>query len=279
MRGRRVLRGWRAVRLGAALLPLILAACSQGFSVPSGQSDIERTWSQAVVVLPPAASGQDPRVGRLSSREIRRATQIFANGPGAPTAVYLHGCTGIGNYAFFDTLARAGYAVIAPDSFARSYRPLQCEPETKTGGNNLFVYDFRLAELTFALERMGDLDWIDFDNLFLIGTSEGAVATALFRAEVFNARVIAQWTCQGAPLVRGIDAPAGTPILSIVGVDDPYYDAANTPEQQGHCGAFMAGRPQSRSFILPEGAGHNIYDDPRAVGEIIAFMGEHLRRR
>ena len=79
--------------------------------------------------------------------------------------------------------------------------------------------------------------------------------------------------------MRGIDAPAGTPILAIVGADDPYYDRANTPEQQGHCGAFLAGRQQSRSFILPEGAGHNIYDDPRAVGEIIAFLGENLMRR
>lgn len=197
MTGRNNSSKWRVVRLGAALFALVLAACAQGFSVPSGQSDIEKTWSQAVVVLPATASGQEPRVGRMASRDIRRATRIFANGPGAPTVLYLHGCTGIGNYAFFDTLARAGYAVVAPDSFGRSYRPLQCDPETKTGGNNLFVYDFRLAEVTFALERMGDLDWIDFDNLFLVGTSEGAVAAALFRAEVFNARVIAQWTCQG----------------------------------------------------------------------------------
>ena len=269
----------RAGRLVLALLPFLLAACTEGLSVPGGQSDIEKTWSQAVVVMPATASGEEPHVGRLADRDIKRSTRILAGGPGAPTALYLHGCTGIGNYAFFDALARAGYAVIAPDSFARSYRPLQCDPETKTGGNNLFVYDFRLTEVTFALERMGELDWIDFDNLFLVGTSEGGVAVALFRAEVFNARVIAQWTCQGAPLVRGIDAPANTPILAIVGADDPYYAADKTSEQRGHCGAFMAGRPDSRSFVLPEGAGHNIYDDPRAVGEIIAFMGEHLKRR
>ncbi|MFP6759088.1 MAG: hypothetical protein VCC99_12865 [Alphaproteobacteria bacterium] len=267
------------MRFVLSVLPFLLGACAQGFTVPGGQSDIERTWSQAVVVLPPSASGQEPPVGRLSSRHIRRATRIFANGPGAPVALYLHGCTGIGNYMFFDTLARAGYAVIAPDSFARSYRPLQCDPETTTGGKNLFVYDFRLAELTFALEQIGKLDWVDFDNLFLVGTSEGAVAAALFRAKVFNARVLAQWTCQGAPLVRGIDAPPATPILAIVGADDPYYASANTSQQQGDCGTFIAGRPGSRSLVLPEGAGHNIYDDPRAVGEIIGFMGEHLRRR
>jgi len=269
----------RGLRLMLALLPFLLAACAQGFAATGGQSDIEKTWSRAFVVLPPAASGQEPRTGRLTSREIRRATRIFAGGPGAPVALYLHGCTGIGNYAFFDTLARAGYAVIAPDSFARSYRPLQCDPETTTGGKNLFVYDFRLAELTFALERIGDLAWIDFDNLFLVGTSEGAVAAALFRADVFNARVLAQWTCQGAPLVRGIDAPSATPILAIVGADDPYYAAANTPQQQGDCSAFMAGRPTSSSLVLPEGGGHNIYDDSRAVGAIIAFLGKHLKRR
>ena len=268
-----------AARLLLGVLPILLAACAQGFTVPGGQSDIDKTWAQAVVVLPPSGSGQEPTVGRLSSRDIRRATRVFASGPGAPVALYLHGCTGIGNYTFFDTLARAGYAVIAPDSFARRFRPLQCDPETTTGGKNLFVYDFRLAELTFALERMGELDWIDFDNVFLVGTSEGAVAAALFRAEVFNARVLTQWTCQGAPLVRGIDAPPATPILAIVGADDPYYAAANTPQQQGDCGVFMADRPESRSFVLPEGAGHNIYDDPRAVGEIIVFMGEHLKRR
>lgn len=259
----------------AAVLVLVLpllGACAE----VSGEPDIVRTWTQALVVLPSAGDGE-PLMARRSARELARAVNRLPRGTTYPTVVFLHGCTGIGNLEFLRDLGRHGFAVVAPDSFARRYRPLQCDPDTQRGGRNLFVYDFRSAELTYALERIHQLAWVDLENLFLIGASEGGVTAALFRAKVFNARVIVQWTCTGAPLVEGLDAPRDTPILAIVREDDPYYAPTNTPGQQGHCGLYMEGRIAGRSLILPAASGpaaHDVLVDPEAMDAIVAFLNE-----
>jgi dienelactone hydrolase len=275
----RLVRGRSAVRIGFLVLMLGVAACASGG--PTGGADLQRTWRKALLVLPQAASADAPATFRQSSSAVSRHLRKFPRGTRFPTVVFLHGCTGIGNLPFLEDLARQGYAVVAPDSFARRYRPLQCDPKTSRGGSNLFVYDFRSAELTNALERLPSLPWVDLDNLFLIGASEGAVTAALFRGDVFNARVIAQWTCTGAPLVAGIAAPRRTPILAIVRENDPYYAAANTAGQQGHCGLYMTDRANSESVVVRSGAGdtaHDVLSDADLVAAIIEFLGERVRR-
>jgi len=264
---------FRMVRHVALLGALALASCASG--LPSGDADIVRTWQQALIVLPPADPGAAPLMVRNSSSAHERHMRRLPPRTRYPTVVFMHGCTGIGNIAFLEELGRLGFAVIAPDSFARRFRPLQCEPGTQRGGRNLFVYDFRSAELTYALGRLPELPWVDLDDLFLIGASEGGVTAALFRADVFNARVIVQWTCTGAPLVAGIDAPLRTPILAIVRENDPFYAPANTPGQQGHCGLYMPDRPGSQSLVVGAAQGeaaHDVLSDAGAAAAVIAFL-------
>jgi dienelactone hydrolase len=272
---RRPRRRAGTARVGLMLLAFGAAGCASGAS--SGGADVQRTWSEALLVLPQSEGANAPVSLRQSSSAVARHLRKFPRGTQFPTVVFMHGCTGIGNLPFLEDLARQRYAVVAPDSFARRYRPLQCDPKTSRGGRNLFVYDFRSAELTYALERLPDLPWVDLDNLFLIGASEGAVTAALFRGDVFNARVIAQWTCTGAPLVAGIGAPRRTPVLAIVREDDPYYTAANTPGQQGHCGLYLTDRTNSQSLVVRAGAGdtvHDVLSDSGAVAAILEFLDD-----
>lgn len=261
-------------RWAAVLLPLVLAACAE--VVLRGGSDLERTWSRAVVVVPPE---DDQALLYTTMDDAALDRRLAARAPSRrwPVVLYLHGCTGIGNRAFLAALASAGFAVIAPDSMARKFRPLQCNPRDKTGGFNLYVYEFRLSEIAYALDRMRALDWVDRRNLFLIGTSEGGVATALYRGAEFQGRVIAQWTCNGAPIVRGIAAPPGEPILAMVRADDPWYDPARTQGQRGHCGEFMGARPGSDSIVLARKAGHNVFEDPANVRTILSFLERNRR--
>ena len=157
---------------------------------------------------------------------------------------------------------------------------MQCNPKTKKGGKNLFIYDFRSAELTYALEKISEIPWVDYDNLFLFGASEGAVTAALFRGNVFNGRVIAQWTCTGAPLIEGIDAPKNEPILAIVKERDPWYASDNTISQDGNCGSFMQDRLNSKSIILKNATGedpHNVFAGDESLFEIKKFIRQNLR--
>jgi dienelactone hydrolase len=246
------------------LLPFLAALVGCGLSLEGG-ADLERTFDRAMVATPATRAG-DVRIGTPSDLDGLAATRRYA------VVLYLHGCTGIGNYTFMRALAGAGYVVVAPDSMARRFRPLQCDPRTNTGGHNLFVYDFRTAEITYALQRLSAYPWVDWANLFLVGTSEGGVAAALYRGDEFRARVITQWTCVGAPLVAGIEAPPETPILAIVRGQDPWYDPARTKGQRGDCGLFMAGRPGSRSIVLEGGASHDVFKSSDVVREILRFL-------
>lgn len=259
--------------LAAGFMTLLLSACASGPS--DTRPDIQRTWDSATVVLPGPA-GSPPLVTTMASPAMTRRVAAFGKNEKFPVVVYLHGCTGPGNQEFLGYLGAAGFAVIAPDSMARRYRPLQCDPVARVGGYNLFVYTFREAELLYVLQRMEGLPWVDRDNLFLIGSSEGGVTAALYRGADFNARVIAQWTCTGAPLVHGVGAPPETPILAIIRAGDPWYDARHAVGQQGHCGLYMKDRPNSLSLVLGNAPGHSVFDDPVSTRQIIDFLRRYL---
>lgn len=225
-------------------------------------SEIARTFERSLVYLPGSA-----RRGRLDDPAIR---EVVENGGPQPVVLFLHGCTGLGPVKTLPALARDGFLVIAPDSFARRYRPLQCDASSRSGGFNLFVYDFRQTELGYALHRLRAAPWADKRRLYLIGSSEGGVTAALYRGSELRARVITQWTCQGKPRIRGIDAPPGEPILAVVAQSDSWY--ANGPSQ-GHCGQFLAGRLYSDSRIVG-GVDHGrTLDSPGVVESIRGFLG------
>ena len=110
-----------------------------------------------------------------------------------------------------------------------------------------------------------------------MGVSEGAVAAALYGGEEFRARVLFQWTCQGAPLVRGLAAPLNEPILAIVNRGDPWYDEAHTVGQSGHCGSFFGPRANSESIVLDRPGIHDVLELDKIRYKIQMFMLDLLQ--
>jgi len=251
-------------RLILSLAPFFLSACAMG---SAGLGDVERTFHGAYVAFPGEVKA------RVKTREQMTAGPIGGN-KSYPVVLYLHGCTGLGKVerAFGAKLAEEGYVFIAPDSMARRYRPLQCDPKTQTGGFNRFVFDFRMAEVSYALDALAQYSWINRDQLFLMGGSEGGVAAALYRGDEFSGRIIFQWTCHGAPLVRGLGAPEDEPVLAIVNEGDPWYDEKNTANQSGHCGEFLQERKSSTSVLMSLGAVHNVLSEKRTEMLIKNFL-------
>lgn len=245
---------------------LTAAACQTPPGDMSGKPDIELTWEFARVML--------PSNGRIVSRRMKDVQHVSVEPSPYPVVVYMHGCTGLGggDERFMRKLAAAGFAVIAPDSMARRYRPLQCDPKTKTGGYNLFVYDFRQEEIRHALSRLPEVAWANRSALFLIGASEGGVAAARYSGPEFKGRVIAQWTCQGGPVVRGLLAPPDEPVLSIVRKSDPWYDEKHTLRQAGDCSSFFEGRADATSLVIEKGRGHDVLHRGETIAAILAFL-------
>ncbi len=244
--------------------------------VPENESEIARTFERAFVAMPGQGGGQT-----LATRMGAEPLADYLRAAGAvkfPTVLYLHGCAGLNGLTPLRAMARRGFAVVAPDSFARRFRPRQCDPVSRTGGRNVYVFDFRAAEISYALHRFRRLPWIDKRRLFMVGVSEGGLAVAQYRGDEFRARVITEWTCNGSPLVRGLAAAPDEPVLAVVRADDPWYTRVRGRGQRGDCGAFFGPRPRSRSIVIKKGRRHDVFKDKQAIGAILDFLSEESRR-
>lgn len=263
-----------------ALVLIFLALfllCNGDASARRDLSDLESTWAKAVVAVPPTYRKSASKI--FSMEELLHKKSLEGSAVKFPVVLYMHGCTGLGktDRNFLKKLAESGFLVIAPDSMARRFRPRQCSGRSKQGGVNVFVFDFRQAEINFALQELVKSRWADMGNLFLVGVSEGGLAVAHYRGDIFRARVITQWTCHGATLVKGITAPRDTPILAVVRKHDPWYDGSKGNVQGGDCGVYFDDRPNSRSIVMDKGKKHSVMKDDEILQIIVDFLKANRR--
>ena len=253
---------------------LVFAVIMLAPAEAKGVSDLERTWEQAHVAAPPE-EGNKSQYFRMSSKEAKAFFGGYRKGK-TPIVLFMHGCTGFKSEdrKVIKKIASAGYFVVAPDSMARDFRPLQCSSRAKQGGNHPYVFDFRQAELNYALDQLWRQSWVDWDNMFLVGVSEGGLAVAHYRGDYFRGRVITQWTCHGSPIVQGLSVPLKTPVLAIVRRNDPWYDDEGS-EQSGDCGAFFGDRAGSKSIVLEDGKKHDVMKVDAMMEEIIQFLNRN----
>ncbi len=255
-------------RLITVILSLLVTACQSTSAFNAYQidetADLVQTWQKGLVALP-----------NTSEITVLEETQ-WPLGSSLPAMIYLHGCTGLGkgDRALMQKIAQLGVAVIAPNSMARSYRPLQCNPEDQTGGYHFFVYAMREAELAFAVYQLEQLPWVDKRQMMLAGGSEGAVTAALYRGNEFKSRVLLQWTCHGAPYIAGLAAGPDERVLALVNGADPWYQHRMVDQQVisqlGNCGDFDQYNHVT-SHVLPY-EGHDLLQDAQAVGLILTFL-------
>lgn len=258
------------MRFAVLLLPLLLAGCylSRSADLPD---ELARTWAGATVAVP--FSRVDSKLADVAGRIAEVEGRLRAARPAErlPLVVFLHGCDGLhpGYRVDIQFLRARGYAVVAPDSFARDYKPTSCEWRTKTGGFHPGVIGFRLAETGYALDRVREFPWVDPDRIVLMGQSEGGIATANYQGDGLAGRVILGWTCQIPwPPLWGLRGDRAMPVLAVVSKADawfrPWYVA-------GHCGEDMDGFADARSVIL-DGSTHHMLRLPAAQEAVAAFL-------
>lgn len=91
-----------------------------------------------------------------------------------PVVLYAHDCGGPGAEAdaWGERLSRAGYAVIAPDSGARS------DGVTRRCPSGTTALATRQGEIRYALRQLRTLPWVRLQAVFLLAVGEGAAAAA-----------------------------------------------------------------------------------------------------
>ena len=263
-----VVRGMLLGAVAALLAPLPAPASG-------GDADLLRTWTRASVIVP----GEDRLVRGWIDDIGERLTGPV--GP-LPTVIYLHGCAGPGaiSHGAAKLLAEAGYAVIMPDSFARDDKPKSCDPAREVGGFHRDVLGWRQAEANQAIRKARRLAWVDPDNVFLWGFSEGGITVATVTGEPVRARIIEGWTCHsGWDEYRGLRVPPEEPVLALVGGDDPWFRASYL---HGDCGAFMEDRANARSIVYERpdflATKHHLSWHSGVQELILDFLAGHVRR-
>ena len=260
-----------AILLSVLVLP-ILSGCYLSRSADRAD-ELARTWEGATVIAP--FSTADLRVADVAGTMARVEDALFdaSQAPKLPLVVFLHGCNGLhGGYRVdLDFLTDSGYAVIAPDSFSRDYKPRSCDWRSKSAGFHPGVIGFRLAEAEYAIRRARQFPWVDADRIILMGQSEGGLTTANYTGDDVAARVILGWTCQIPwPPLWGLRGERDVPVLSVVSAEDRWFDRWFL---RGHCGEDMGGFADSVSVVL-DGSTHHVMRRAEAREAVAAFLSE-----
>lgn len=245
----------------------------------SDPAEMERAWQAALVRIP------KPDGGFLSTT-VADLQQGAAAPLGVwPTVIYLHGCAGFwpGTLTRINFLARNGYAVIAPASFARRKYPRSCRTDIHEGGLYRPIVRMRQHDAGHAIAGARALPWVDGDNVFLMGLSEGGITTATFVGagpeHGVRARVVEGWTCHaGWWEYAGINAPPTEPVLTLVGTKDPWFQDRWT---RGSCSPFIDESNGSRSVVYDSGylqSRHELLEDGGVQRTVLDFLHAHTAR-
>lgn len=218
----------------------------------NSEADIASTWTQARVYLPHVSSYVRPA-------DVSVVQKLL-------TVVYLHGCTGLtpGDARWARTLTSAGYGVVLPDSFARSYRWSNCDPKTHLNGGFPAAGGMRQEEIEHALKMLRAAPWADERNIFLMGHSEGGGAVASWPGGGFKGQIISGSRCQ-----RGLLAPPSIPVLVISFVHDPWDG-----NYRRTCAIRFGGRESASELLLP-GSGHDTSQSREAQRAVLDFLRAH----
>ena len=257
-----------------------LSSCAT-MRAANNPEELVRTFDRAIIAIPSKYLNPDDfstSWGMLWGRvqyDRDELDKIPADSE-SPLVIYMHGCDGMGISALRDIefLARNNYAVLAPDSFARRYRPKACNSRTYTGGLFRGVLGFRLAEARYAHEKAMTLPWVDKRNIFMMGFSEGGVTVAKYGRGGLAGRIILGWTCNaGWHEYGGISGPRDEPILAVVASNDPYY---TNPWNLGHCGSSMLFRRNAESIVVHVNF-HRVQSLPEVQEKILQFLEVNRR--
>lgn len=242
----------------------------------SDSTEMERTWQAALVRIPKSGGGYiKTTIAKLQKRSTA-PKGVW------PTVIYMHGCAGIwpGTKTRITFLARNGYAAIAPASLARQKYPQSCRPETHEGGLYRPTLRMRQNDAGYAIAKAKELSWVDEDNVFLMGLSQGGITTATFSSShpehSVRARIVEGWTCHaGWSEYNGSNAPDTEPILTLVGSEDPWFQA---PWNKGDCGPFLNTSNGSRSVVYSTGrlsTRHELLEAPEVQNTVLEFLNHN----
>jgi dienelactone hydrolase len=236
---------------------------------------LQRVWNNTLVIMP-----QNP--GGISGRAINIDAMVDRYKPiKHPAVVFLHGCAGLHMTSpqiskMMRAFADAGYVVFAPNSLDRPHDPY-CTGVANPSNTDVYMISKRLGELLMVRERIREFDWVDQDNVFAAGHSQGAWAISQYAGTEFRGLAMMGYPCTYSKFLNaleGVQAPTSVAAISVFGDKDEWYPMLDLRRE--HCSASrsMTKYENRKSIVLP-GVMHDVSADPRSMLEIVAFFNHH----
>jgi hypothetical protein len=230
-------------------------------SAKSFANDVHLTWEKAIIFLPNTSQ-------RVKSNDINLEKKY-------PVLIYLHGCTGIHpnhDLNWGEYISKMGFLVIMPDSFARQNREANCDPIRQRRTNRFpDAYKYRQEEIIFTVEKIKKISFVDQKSIFLMGHSEGGIATAQSSNTSFIGLIISGWSCTDSSghFPSGIKSPKTVPVLAIADVNDPWRVSTST---YGRCKDVSSDRDITQVDL--KNSVHETFHDEIAQDEVFNFLNK-----
>ncbi len=193
-----------------------------------------------------------------------------------PVVIYLHGCTGItlhdDSWARF--ISNQGFIVFLPDSFAYN-RQQNCNTKSYAGGGYQGnVYELRIREAEYVLNKVLQFPWVNKESIFLMGHSEGGQAASRSNIKGIKGYIVSGWTCTNWYNTNnhGLKTPKEAPVLAIAYNNDPWRTAY--PGTVGRCADNADGRFITQIDLI--GAFHETFSSLAAREAVKLFLKQHL---
>ena len=257
------------IRIGLALIAALTfqPGYAHHSKLPEGMSPAEATWLWGHHSIPGdiTVSGTPywyvyphTDVNQITNPVWSEVAKTHVKpGARAPAVLMLHGCSGMtyGTTQYRRFFIGSGYAIFEPSSYARP---------GKRCGEGYYQQSFRerVEELEQALIEIRKLAWVDQDQVFLMGISEGGRVVAEWGKEGFAGHIIIAAPCS-TRLKKIPAAPRSTPVLVVIGENDDWATSARC-QTDNHA-------PGSKSVVIKD-AGHGIPELPEVGNAVAEFL-------
>ncbi|MBG03137.1 MAG: hypothetical protein CMM59_03575 [Rhodospirillaceae bacterium] len=201
-------------------------------------------------------------------------------GPGetVPLIVYMHGCAGIviPSLRHVDALTKLGdYIVASPNSFARP-RPVSC----RSAGDTDFQVmqdsrSWRRAELAYAMNELLTHSWVDRNNIFLIGHSQGGTTVLDYSGPArIKGRVTMHGGCSvGSLTILEDNTRPDEQILGFHSGEDPWYQ-----NYQSGCPHVVKRHPNGTLIYESDDNTHDLVAKKKYWEILAAWIRKHTDR-
>lgn len=234
------------------------------------------TFKHAFIGIPKELLGlEKPYYGTLN--KFLKLYPDFKIKKSVTTVFYMHGSAGFTKGVTYRKwiVEDANCIFFAPNSLKIKNRPTYENPSPIKKYEK--VHNLRQAEIVYNLEKLKELNFIDFKKLFLMGNSEGALAAAAYSGREFKARIVTAYSCENGYYSKDfkLGCKKHDPFLNIIGTHDEYFSetskATKKYEVEGHCTKALIKNKNAKVVLLPQ-TKHDITSNIYVKDDIVNFI-------